>query len=202
MMRLYYTMFMLVSMAMGGAYAAIDNVIQMPMSDAENPKPVDEWFHSLDQAKETRTKLHFYFQDVLGGDSPTVWKVAESAVTSTSSTTFGQISMVDDLLTAGPEPGSEVVGRAQGTIGFADLHNTAIQMGLNIVFTEGKYKGSTITVLGRNPIFEKDRELPIVGGTGVFRMARGIAVSNTHSFDVNTNYGVLEYTLYITHYSL
>ncbi|KAL0316980.1 UNVERIFIED_CONTAM: Dirigent protein 2 [Sesamum angustifolium] len=173
-----------------------------PLSDAENPKPVDEWFHSLDQAKETRTKLHFYFQDVLGGESPTVWKVAESAITSTSATTFGKINMVDDLLTAGPEPCSEVVGRAQGTIGFADLHNTAIHMGLNIVFTEGKYKGSTISVVGRNPIFEKDRELPIVGGTGVFRMARGIAVSNTHSFDVNTNYGVLEYTLYITHYSL
>ncbi|KAL0321736.1 UNVERIFIED_CONTAM: hypothetical protein Scaly_2470000 [Sesamum calycinum] len=116
-MRLYYTMFMLVSMAMGGAYAAIDNVIQMPMSDAENPKPVDEWFHSLDQAKETRTKLHFYFQDVLGGDSPTVWKVAESAVTSTSATTFGQINMVDDLLTAGPEPGSEVVGGLRGRSG-------------------------------------------------------------------------------------
>ncbi|KAI3458404.1 hypothetical protein Pfo_015067 [Paulownia fortunei] len=168
----------------------------------ESPKPVEEWFQKLDHAKEIRTKLHFYFQDVLSGDKPTVWKVAESGITSTSATTFGQISMVDDLLTSGPEPDSEVVGRAQGTIGFADLNDTAIQMGLNIVFTEGKYKGSTISILGRNPIFDKDRELPIVGGTGVFRMARGIAVSNTHSFDVNTNYGVLEYTLYITHYSV
>lgn len=52
--------------------------------------------------------------------------------------------MVDDLLTVGPEPGSQVVDRAQGMIGFADLHDTAIQMGLNILFTEGKYKGSTI----------------------------------------------------------
>lgn len=110
--------------------------------------------------------------------------------------------MVDDLLTAGPEHDSEVVGRGQGTVGFADLHDTAIQMGMNIVFMEGKYKGSTISILGRNPIFNKDRELAIVGGTGVFRMARGIAISNTHSFDVETNYGVLKYDLYITHYSV
>ncbi|KAL3622027.1 hypothetical protein CASFOL_034223 [Castilleja foliolosa] len=154
------------------------------------------------ESVQIRTKLHFYFQDVLSGDNPTVWKVAESQITKTSPTTFGQISVIDDLLTAGPEPDSEVVGRAQGTTGFADLSNTAIQMGLNIVFAEGKYKGSTVSILGRNPIFEKDRELAIVGGTGCFRMARGVAVSNTHSFDTSTNYGVLEYTLYITHYSV
>ncbi|KAL8040704.1 hypothetical protein ABFX02_10G115200 [Erythranthe guttata] len=164
-------------------------------------KPVAEWFENLiGHAKETRTKIHFYFQDVLGGESPTVHKVAQSGITATSPTNFGQISMIDDLLTAGPEPDSEVVGRAQGTIGFADLHDTAIHMGLNILFTQGKYKGSTVTVSGRNPIFKTDRELAIVGGTGCFRMARGVAISNTHSFDVETNYGVLEYTLYITHY--
>nr|WCZ54762.1 dirigent protein 8 [Phryma leptostachya subsp. asiatica] len=200
MVKLNTSLIMLLSLAIAMATTAhaSGQVIVMPSSEC--PKPVDEWFQNLDQAKEIRTKLQFYFQDVLGGDSPTVWKVAECKITSTSATTFGQISMVDDLLTAGPEPDSEVVGRAQGTIGFADLHQTAIQMGLNILFTgDNCYKGSTITILGRNPIFEKNREMPIVGGTGVFRMARGIAISNTHYFDVETNYGVLNYTLYITH---
>ncbi|GFP89401.1 dirigent protein 21 [Phtheirospermum japonicum] len=155
-------------------------------AESASPKPMDKWYQNLDHAKEIRTKLHFYIQDVLSGDNPMVLKVAESQITITSPTAFGQISMLDDLLTAGPEPGSEVVGRAQGTISFA----MAIQMGLNIVFTEGKYKGSTISILGRNPLVEKYRELAIVGGTGFFRMARGIVVSNTHSFDTSTNYGV------------
>lgn len=207
MERLCTIAFMMVLsiLAIAIATAHADNtIIVMPINDQEitSPKPIDQWFQNLDQAKEIRTRLGFYFQDVLIGGNATVWKVAECGITSTSATTFGQINMVDDLLTAGPEHDSEVVGRGQGTVGFADLHDTAIQMGMNIVFTEGKYKGSTISILGRNPIFDKDRELAIVGGTGVFRMARGIAISNTHSFDVETNYGVLKYDLYITHYSL
>ncbi|KAI3458403.1 hypothetical protein Pfo_015066 [Paulownia fortunei] len=195
---------------MAGAYAN-GNVIVMPRSYAsdESSKPVEEWFQNLDQAKETRTKLHFYFQDVLGGDSPTVWKVAESGITSTSATTFaaspssfGLIYMADNLLTDGPEPDSKIVGRAQGMIAFADLHDIAIYMVVNIVFTEGKYSGSTISILGRNLLSEEERELPIVGGTGVFRMARGIAVTSTRSsFDENNkSYEVLEYTLYVRYY--
>lgn len=196
----------LCKLAMGSAYAS-DDAILMPGSEGSVNGPqslssVEDWFENLGELKQVKTKLHFYFQDVLSGENPTVWNVAEAQVTASSPTSFGQIKMVDDLLTSGPEADSTFIGRAQGTIGNADLHDTAIQMGLNIVFTEGKYNGSTISILGRNAIFHKDRELPIVGGTGVFRMARGIAVSNTHSYDVEASYGVLEYTLYIVHYGL
>ncbi|KAK6155978.1 hypothetical protein DH2020_010226 [Rehmannia glutinosa] len=169
---------------------------------AEGLKSVDEWFGNLDQSKEIKTKLHFYFHDVASGVNPTMYKVAQSEITSTSPTSFGLIDMIDNLLTVGPEPNSGVVGRAQGTIGFADLNNPAIQMGLNFLFTEGKYKGSTISVLGRNAITEKVRELPIVGGTGVFRMARGVVVTSTYCFDATTANGVLEYTMYVRHYSV
>ncbi|KAK6135543.1 hypothetical protein DH2020_030714 [Rehmannia glutinosa] len=167
---------------------------------AEGLKSVDEWFENLDQSKETKTKLHFYFHDVATGENPTMYKVAQSEITDTSPTSFGLIDMIDNLLTVGPEPDSGVMGRAQGTIGFADLNKTAIQMGLNFLFTEGEYKGSTISVLGRNAVTEKVRELPIVGGTGVFRMARGVVVTSTYSFDSTTGNGVMEYTMYVTHY--
>ncbi|KAK6135586.1 hypothetical protein DH2020_030694 [Rehmannia glutinosa] len=170
---------------------------------AESLKPVHEWFEKLDHAKEIRTKLHFYYQDTLTGDKGTIWKVTESDITSTSPTSFGLTYMVDNLLTAGPEPDSQVMGRAQGTAGFADLHNTALQMAVNFVFTEGKYKGSNISVLGRNPVAKETyRELPIVGGTGVFRMARGAVITSTYSFDKATSNGVIEFTFYITHYSM
>ncbi|KAK6156030.1 hypothetical protein DH2020_010278 [Rehmannia glutinosa] len=168
---------------------------------AEGLKSVDEWFEKLDQSKEIKTTLHFYYQDVLSGEKRTIWKVAQSDIISISPTPFGLIYMVDNLLTDGPEPDSKVVGRGQGTAGFADLHNTALQMGLNFLFTEGKYKGSTISILGRNPVTEKCRELPIVGGTGVFRLAQGVVTTNTYSFDETTSNGVIEFTFYIKHYS-
>ncbi|KAG8381011.1 hypothetical protein BUALT_Bualt06G0076400 [Buddleja alternifolia] len=181
--------------AIAATYAN-DNVILMPASIKKPELTVEEWFQNLNQAKETKTKLHLYFQDFMGGQNCTVWKVAESEITSNSPTHFGKVSMVDDLLTVGPEPDSEIVGRAQGIVGYSDLHDTAVHMSLNIVFTEGKYNGSTITMMGRNTIYEKDRELSIVGGTGVFRMARGVAVTNTYSVDLATDYAVIEYTLF------
>lgn len=166
--------------------------------EAKLTESVEEWYKNFGSARQKVTKLHFYFQDVNGGSDPTVLKVVEP--TANSATSFGQVSMVDDLVTEGPEPDSKKVGRAQGTIGFADLNDTALQMVLNIEFTEGEYAGSTISILGRNQIFQEYRELPIVGGTGVFRLARGSVVTNTYSFDTDTKKGVLEYTLFVVHY--
>ncbi|CAI9764343.1 unnamed protein product [Fraxinus pennsylvanica] len=166
--------------------------------EAKLIESVEEWYKNFGSARQKFTKLHFFLQDLNGGPNPTVLKVVEPIAN--SATSFGQISMVDDLATEGPEPDSKKVGRAQGTIGFADLNDTAIQMVMNFVFTEGEYAGSTISVLGRNQLFQDYRELPIVGGTGVFRFASGSAVTNTYSFDTATNKGVLEYTLFVVHY--
>ncbi|KAL2490613.1 Dirigent protein 1 [Abeliophyllum distichum] len=166
--------------------------------EAKLPESVEEWYKNFGSTRQKVTKLHFYFQDVMGGPNPTVLKVIESKTN--SATSFGQLSMLDDLVTEGPEPDSKKVGRAQGSIGFADLNDTALQMVLNIMFTEGEYAGSSISILGRNQIFQEYRELPIVGGTGVFRLARGTVVTNTYSFDTTTNKGVLEYTLFVVHY--
>lgn len=44
-----------------------------------------------------------------------------------------------------------------------------------------------------------EREMPIVGGTGFFRMARGYALSSTYSYDVERLYAVMEYTLYVSY---
>ncbi|KAL8486191.1 hypothetical protein ACS0TY_023041 [Phlomoides rotata] len=66
-------------------------------------------------------------------------------------------------------------------------------MNLNFVFTGGEYNGSSLCILGRNPIDSKNRELSVVGGTSVFRMESGFSISNTYSYDPVENYGVLEY---------
>ncbi|KAL3831105.1 hypothetical protein ACJIZ3_019907 [Penstemon smallii] len=158
------------------------------------------WFKILRQRKEKVAKLHFYVQDAHGVPNATVWEVARSRITSQSPTSFGQVRVIDNLITSRPSRYSYKLGRAQGFITSSDLIETALTMNINFVFMDGKYNGSTLCVLGRNQIGKsKNRELPVVGGTGVFRMARGVSISNTYSFDPVENYGVLEYTLYVSY---
>ncbi|CAI9765456.1 unnamed protein product [Fraxinus pennsylvanica] len=156
-------------------------------------------FQNLCLGNEKTTRLQVFVQDELGGENPTVWDVARSNITSTSPTSFGQVRVLDDLLTDGPDRNSKRVGRAQGLITSADLQVSALAMNLNFVFTSGQYNGSTLCILGRNPLENQYRELAIVGGTGVFRMARGYAITSTYSYDDETSYGVLEYNIYVAY---
>ncbi|KAL0454089.1 UNVERIFIED_CONTAM: Dirigent protein 19 [Sesamum latifolium] len=64
----------------------------------------------------------------------------------------------------------------------------------------GEYKGSTLSILGRNALDDKVREVPIVGGTGGFRMARGYAVTTTYAVDKAHTHGVIEYNVVVVHY--
>ncbi|CAA0807768.1 Dirigent protein 21 [Striga hermonthica] len=156
------------------------------------------WFHVISRSGgEVSAKIHFYVQDVLGGENRTVYEVARASITSTSPTGFGQVRALDDLLTALPDPTSKKVGRIQGLITSADLAKTALAMNLNFYFMSGEIAGSTICMLGRNQLDDPTRELAVVGGTGVFRFARGYAITRLYSYDVETNHGVIEYTLYV-----
>lgn len=73
-------------------------------------------------------------------------------------------------------------------------------MAMNFAFTEGKYNGSSITVMGRNPVFSKVREMPIVGGSGLFRFARGYVQAKTQRFDPTNGDATVEYNVYVLHY--
>ncbi|TXG49794.1 hypothetical protein EZV62_025669 [Acer yangbiense] len=43
-------------------------------------------------------------------------------------------------------------------------------------------------------------EMPIVGGSGVFRFARGYAQAKTYSWNPKTGNAVVEYNVYVLHY--
>ncbi|KAL6963736.1 hypothetical protein U1Q18_034741 [Sarracenia purpurea var. burkii] len=169
----------------------------------KEPQAVDRWFQNLPQMKEKVTRLHFYFHDTLSGKNPTAVLVTQPSTTSSGSLNpFGSIFMIDDLLTIGPEPNSTLVGLAQGIYAGASssLEDISLFMTLNYVFTAGAYNGSTLSILGRNPVFEEYREMPIVGGSGVFRLARGIATAKTYWFNATTGDAIVEYNVVVIHY--
>ncbi|OIT28021.1 dirigent protein 21 [Nicotiana attenuata] len=178
-------------------------IIAMPMAQGVDlgPKAVEKWFGKLHHAKQKVTKFHFYFHDIVSGKNPTAIQIAQSNTTAKSPTFFGFVAMIDDPLTVGPEPNSTIVGRAQGIYGSADQKEAALLMNLNFVFTTGKYNGSTLSVLGRNPVFNQYREMPIVGGSGVFRLAQGIATAKTVWFNLTSGDAVVEYNVIVRHYS-
>ncbi|KAL3834715.1 hypothetical protein ACJIZ3_009451 [Penstemon smallii] len=162
------------------------------------PLPVHEWLENIKLEKgETLTKLHFFVQDQISGPNQSVYNVAESEITSNSPTKFGRTQIVDHLLTADPEYNSPKVGRIQGIHMLDDLHEIALTVNWNIIFTDGPYKGSTLTLLGRLVAYARDGELSVVAGTGKFQLARGIAVKRTISTDPKTSNMVMEYHLYV-----
>jgi hypothetical protein len=108
--------------------------------------------------------------------------------------------MIDNPLTLGPELSSKLVGKAQGFYASACIDELDLLVAMNLVFIEGKYNGSSITILGRNPVFHKVREMPVIGGSGLFKFARGYAQANTYSFDPKSFVAVVEYNVYVFHY--
>ncbi|KAE9593914.1 hypothetical protein Lal_00016926 [Lupinus albus] len=150
--------------------------------------------------KEKLSHLHFYFHDIVSGPKPTAVIVAQAQITKTSPTGFGSVTMADDPLTSGPELDSKLVGKAQGIYASASQDEVGLLMVLNFAFTEGIYNGSTLSVLGRNTVFSAVREISIVGGSGLFKFARGYAEAKTHTFDPKTGNAVVEYNVYVFHY--
>ncbi|KAL2937163.1 Dirigent protein 23, partial [Bienertia sinuspersici] len=145
------------------------------------------WAKTIPYGHERKTVLQFYFHDIVTGDPPSVALIAQPKDANHSeSLPFGSLFMADDALTVSPDPNSKLVGRAQGFFGSAAQEETSFIMGMSYGFIDGVYNGSTVVILGRNSIMNPVRELPVVGGTGVFRMARGYAIANTYSFNLTS----------------
>ncbi|GJW48333.1 dirigent protein 21-like protein [Tanacetum coccineum] len=155
---------------------------------------------SLQLGRKKLTRLHFFFHDIVGGPNATAIRVASAPIMNTSTTGFGNVIIMDNLMTIGPEPNSTRVGRAQGMYASADLNNMSFMMVNNYVFDEEKFNGSTLSILGRNPIMSPVRELTVVGGSGVFRFASGYAEARTYFLNETNGDAVVEYDVYVLHY--
>ncbi|XP_038691520.1 dirigent protein 22-like [Tripterygium wilfordii] len=145
---------------------------------------------------EKMTHLHFFFHDITSGKNPTAVNILTAPDGTRSG--FGSTVMIDDPLTEEQDVSSKLVGRAQGFYAMASQSDSSLLMVLNYVFIEGQYNGSTLSVLGRNSVFLNVREMSIVGGTGLFRFARGYALAHTVWFDASTGDAIVEYNVYVS----
>uniref|UniRef100_A0A1J3H5E4 Dirigent protein n=1 Tax=Noccaea caerulescens TaxID=107243 RepID=A0A1J3H5E4_NOCCA len=158
------------------------------------------WANRLEESgKDKVTNLQFYFHDTLSGKNPTAVKVAQAADTDKSPTLFGATFMVDDALTETADPKSKLVGRAQGLYGSSCKEELGLIMAMSFSFEDGPYKDSTISMIGKNSAMNPIREMPIVGGTGIFRMARGYAIAQTNWFDPKTGDAIVGYNVTVVH---
>lgn len=148
--------------------------------------------------KEKVTHIRVYWHDSVSGRNPSSVMIQQPVLNSNS--LFGSITMMDDALTLDVSRNSTVVGQAQGIYAGAAQGEIGFLMVMNFAFTTGKYNGSTITILGRNTVRSKVREMPVVGGSGIFRFARGYVEARTKSFDLKSGEANVEYNCYILHY--
>ncbi|KAG6403480.1 hypothetical protein SASPL_135703 [Salvia splendens] len=152
----------------------------------------------LDQIalKQKLSRFRIYWHDIPTRNPPSSIPIVKPV----TKTGFGQVNMIDNPLTLGPELSSKAVGKAQGFYGMASQEELGLLMAMNFFFTTGKYNGSTITILGRNVVFDRVREMPVIGGSGLFRWARGYVQARTHDFDLKSGAATVEYTIYVMHY--
>lgn len=139
------------------------------------------WAKRVDSGDQVITTLQFYFHDKLSGQNPSAIQIAQPLQSGNSPNLFGNLLMIDDALTVGPDPSSKLVGRARGLYGSAGQTEMNLIMALSYVFTDGIYDGSSLSLLSINSVMNSPREMSIVGGTGLFRLARGYAIAQTYS---------------------
>lgn len=149
---------------------------------------------------EKLTHLHFFTYEKFAEPGITVVRVAQASMTNQSSTLFGAVNVADEPILLSPDKAAKVIGRFQGLSAAASQSELALLQAFNFAFTEGKCNGSALTMIGRNPVSDKVREMPIVGGSGVFQFARGYAETRTHSTNNEENSSFVEYDIYALHY--
>eukprot|EP01018_Ginkgo_biloba_P024159 Gb_27541 [translate_table: standard] len=171
-------------MATSHVYTALAMVMILMCLGCSDAEHTDHHHHHM--GKEKVTHLQFYMHDIVLGKNATAVKVApgnssDFSASAVEGSLFGSVFVIDDPLSETPDRNSKLVGRAQGLYALSSQGEVSLLMALTYSMESGKFKGSTLSVVGKNMVFQKQREMPIVGGSGRFRMARGYAFAQTHS---------------------
>ncbi|KAJ8555828.1 hypothetical protein K7X08_013324 [Anisodus acutangulus] len=135
-------------------------------------------------------EMIFYFHDIVyNGEN---YKNATSTIVGApewgnrtimaSPNNFGDLIVFDDPITIDNNLHSPPIGRAQGMYFYDQMDIFSSWLGFSCVFNNTDYKGS-LNFAGHDPLMNKTRDISIIGGTGDFFMARGIATLSTDAFE-------------------
>ncbi|XP_051137376.1 dirigent protein [Andrographis paniculata] len=135
-------------------------------------------------------RMVFYFHDILyngkNAGNATAAIVAAPAWGNTTILSgqnhFGDVVVFDDPITRDNNLHSPAVGRAQGMYLYDKKEIFTAWLGFSFVFNSTELKGS-LTFAGADPLMNKTRDVSVIGGTGDFFMARGIATLSTDAFE-------------------
>ncbi|XLT83798.1 hypothetical protein HN873_005551 [Arachis hypogaea] len=162
--------------------------------------PIDRKLLGQDKER-TLSHFRFYWQDIVGGPNATSIPIVQPIPKFNTSSSFGLVRVIDNALTIGPNLTSKVIGRAHGFYVSVSETELDLLMVESFVFYEGRYNGSTIDIVGRNVALNKVREIPVVGGSGVFRFAKGYAELRTLKFDAASGDTLVQVSLGLTRVS-
>ncbi|KAM0903946.1 hypothetical protein ACQ4PT_018341 [Festuca glaucescens] len=139
---------------------------------------------------EPCTKMTLYLHDILYNGvnntrNATAAPVTKPTALSTShwsnGTFFGMMVVFDDMVTKGkalPVKKEVPVARAQGFYFYDRKEAYNAWFCFSLVSDSKAYKG-TLNIMGADLMAKETRDLSVVGGTGDFFMARGIATVST-----------------------
>jgi hypothetical protein len=135
-------------------------------------------------------RLVFYFHDIIynGKNSKNATAAIVGAPAWGNKTIlanqnhFGDLVIFDDPITLDNNLHSAPVGRAQGIYVYDKKEIFTAWLGFSFVFNSTEHKGS-INFAGADPLMNKTRDVSVIGGTGDFFMARGIATLMTDAFE-------------------
>lgn len=134
-------------------------------------------------------RLVFYFHDIIYNGQNS--KNATSAIIGSppwgnktilaGQNHFGDVVVFDDPITLDSNLHSPPVGRAQGLYIYDRKDYFTAWLGFSFWFNSTDHRG-TLNFIGADPL-NKTRDISVVGGTGDFLMARGIATLMTDAFE-------------------
>lgn len=135
-------------------------------------------------------KMTVYYHDILYDGTNTANATSAVAAQPTllsrsvsiNDSYFGEVVVFNDVVTAGRALASEPVARAEGFYFYDKKESPSAWFAFSLVFNSTAHRG-TLNLMGADPIAEKTRDISVVGGTGDFFMARGIATLRTDTFE-------------------